>query len=547
MKLSSPRATALSSLLAVVLLVVAAGWWYYPFKGSDKVAWTLKDSISSNPTSFDPIRITDAFTTTLLANVYEGLVRVDAEGNIVPAIAESWQIESDGKLWRFKLRPAVRYHGSAERQATMSDIKADDVIFSLSRSITDPSSMYSWLFLDLIKGAPEARAAGPGSKVAGLRAVGERTVEIELLHPFPLLDRLVMAGAWIYPRAAVEQLGKKAFAQTSLGTGPYRLDRFVPDDRVELATFAQYWGGAAVGAPDAVNIRIEADPLAAIEAFRRGDLDVVQLELETLSTGNSLEKDGKGTVRTVTANELDYVVMNLAQVPFNDVRIRKAINLAVDRVGLVGVLNGIGEPAYGFLPPSSRSYRGRDAIAAVGFKDDLDAAKQLVADYLHDKGLAELKLQLTTDTGGLPETIGQYLQSQLQRIPRVSVSLSKQTWPEVLQSAFTGKLTLYRFWWNVVTPGEDVYFLFYMPGQEPPNGFNVSYYGSSQFRTQFLDAFSEIDQKRRTPLVQSLEDKMIADAVAVPLFHRKFSYLMRSGLQFPINRYLARPYRAARR
>jgi ABC-type transport system substrate-binding protein len=534
------------SLAVGAVIVVLASRSCTPRHPGNTNQWVLHDSVSSNPTSFDPIRITDAVTTTLMANVYEGLVKMQRDGTIGPAIAQSWETSPDGLTWQFKLRPSILAHPGHRTGKAVVPLEAADVVFSLTRCITDPDSLHSWLLVDLVAGAADARAAGSGSPISGIRVIDPMTIEIELTRPFPLLDRLVMAGAWVYPKSFVEIAGSDAFNNSSIGTGPYRLVRFLPDDRLELQLFRSYWDGHMPTAPSAVTIHIEPDPLAALTAFRRGDLDIVQLDLETISAGRQLGQDGNATILTVTANELDYLVLHLQQEPFDDIRIRRALNLAIDRQALLSVLSGMGEPAYGFLPPPSRSYRGLTEIQEHGFALDLAAAEALVAHYLADTGQTSLTLELTADSGELPQTIAQMVAQQIERLPNVSVTITKQTWPELLQSAFSGQLYFYRFWWNVVTPGEDVYFLFYMPGQAPPHGLNFSFYDSTTFADSFTHAFSELDPASRTVRVQALENQLISDAVAVPLLHRKFSFALRPGLDFPINAYLARPYQHAR-
>lgn len=509
--------------------------------------WTLRDSASDNPTTFDPVRIVDAFTTNVLANCYEGLVKVDQQGRVVPALAESWEVSPDGKVWRFKLRHGVTFHtvNSNGKFTPPREVTSKDVVYCLTRTATSPSSMLKWVFANVVEGVPPP-AGQAGKPIPGFRAPDSHTVEIRLSRPFPILNRLVMAGGWVYPNGIIEACGEDFLSHNVVGTGPYSLRQFVPDDRIELAQFAHAWEPVAVTAPSSVEIHIQSDPVAALERFLAGNLDVVEVSLGTMAKASQFAAKGKAQLVPVTANYLDYLVINNQQAPFDDVRVRKAINAAIDRDKLVAALSNTVEPAFGFIPPVSPAYRGSEAIRKDGFQFDLQTAKSLLAAYRKEKKIDRLSLELTIDAGELSEVIGQYVQDSLKRNLDADVRLRVKSWPEVMQEAFTGKGQFYRCWWNIVTPGDDIYFLFYFPGEEPPAGFNLSFYRNADFPAQFYHVFSTTNEDTRLRGVRKLEDRLITDAAAVPLFHRKFFFLLRKDLQLPINSYLRKYYAAAK-
>ena len=381
-----------------------------------------------------------------------------------------------------------------------------------------------------------------GKFAAGLVALDDYTVQINLVRPFPLMNRLTTVGGWIYPSGVVEACGKDFLATNPVGTGAYRLTAFVPDDRIDLVRFSSGWDKVSSGAPERVTIAVYSDALAAFEAFKTGKLDVVELDLGTMRQGKQYADKESHGLEFVTANYLDYLVLNMQQKPFDSIHVRRAINAAIDRKALAAVLSDTVTPAFGFIPPSSPVYRGKDDMEKSGFRFDPTLAKKHLQTYLDENGLDGLPLELTIDTGELPETVGQFVQASLVENLGIDVTLDKKTWPEVIQMAFGGKGLFHRFWWNIVTPGEDMYFLFYFPGQSPPNGLNVSYYDSQEFLAAYQDAFSCLDLAQRTPLVQAVEDRMIEDAVAVPLFHKNFCYLVRKGIELPVNGFLRKAY-----
>jgi len=112
----------------------------------------------------------------------------------------------------------------------------------------------------------------------------------------------------------------------------------------------------------------------------------------------------------------------------------------------------------------------------------------------------------------------------------------------MLQMAFGGKGLFYRIWWNIVTPGDDIYFLFYFPGQDQPHGFNLSFYDSREFPEKYNTVMATLDEKERIQGVRQLEDMMIRDAAAIPLLHKTFYFLERKGVTCPVNGLLKKAY-----
>lgn len=510
---------------------------------SSKKMWILNDSSTSNITSFDPVRIVDAFSINVLANVYEGLVNMNFEGDIVPGIAESWNISEDGKVWTFKIKKGVKFHPAkdCEKFTLPLEVTSEDVVYSISRTIKEKVSLYKWQFIDLIEGAKEF-ADGKVDNIRGLRATDIYTVEIHLTQPFPLLNRLVMVGSWIYPKKIIESCGSEYLTNHEIGTGPYMLERFIPDDRIILKKFNNYNENQFITSPDQVVVKIFPDSIAALEAFKKGELDVIDVGLDIFKSANALaEKEGH-LIQNNTANSLDYLVLNNQTEPFDDVRVRKAIAYALNREDLAKLLSETVVPAFGFIPVPSKFYRGLQNIKTAGFQFDPSKASDYINAYLKEKKLSKLELELVIDSGELPETIGQFVKDSLERFLPIKVRLKKITWPEMLQMAFGGSGKFYRFWWNVVTPGEDVYFLFYFPGQNPPNGFNMSFYNSKAFLDTYHRAFNIIDFQMRKVEIEKLENIMIQDAAAVPLFHKKYFFLVRKEIQLPVNSFLRKFY-----
>lgn len=491
--------------------------------------WILNDSASANLTGFDPIQIVDATTLNTLANCYEGLVGYNAAGEIIPGLAERWEISGDGLVWTFYLKPNIRFHPWGELSGFKHSgiLSAEDVIYSLVRCVTAPASFNGWWLGDIVdrdeNGIPKITADSP------------LVVSIRLKKPYALLNRLVSMAGWVYPAKIDQALGSDGLAGKVVGTGPYRLNKFVPDDQIILERWEGYVGDIGGKAPSKVVIRIISDRLAALESYRSGNLDVVELNLEILEAGRALAKRNKDALVSVPANHLDYFCMNLERPPYNDPDLRMALALSIDRQNLTGLFKGLATPAYGFTPPTSTAYQGEAALQKEGFCYDPIEANRRFQLFLSKTGAtAPINLKLVYDGETMPELAAQYFKDSVEKILPVKLQLEKITWPELMQASFGGTLGFHRLWWLVATPSEDVYFQFYMPGKAPPTGINISRYDRQEFAQRYAEVFSAVSGKDRIAGIRELEQMLITDAVAIPLWHGKPEFLIRNGLTLPI-------------
>lgn len=511
---------------------------------SAAVDWALRDCISANVTGFDPIQIIDATTLNILGNCYEGLVIYNANGDIVPGLAERWEISSDQMEWTFHLKSGVRFHPWKEIQGFQhsGQLSARDVVYSLNRAITAPTSFNGWWLGDIIArkddGSPE------------IWTTGSLTLKIRLKQPFALLNRLVSVAGWIYPENIAEAMGKQGLTNTVIGTGPYRLSKSIPDDQVILERWDHYHDGKNTEkSPKTVIVHIVSDYIAALESFRSGKLDVIELNLDILSSGRILAKEQNMKLVPVVANHLDYFCFNLEKKPFDDLDLRMALNMCIDREKLTKVFQGLAIPAYGFTPPTSNAYLGEDTIKSMGFRYDPAKARKLFDSFVKRTGLKEesLKLKLVYDNETMPELAAEFFKDSAEKTLPISISLEKVTWPELMQQSFSGQLAFHRLWWLIATPSEDIYFQFYMPGKAPPAGLNISRYNSPDFAQKYNEVFGEISREKQLSGVRELEAQLIHDAVAIPLWHRKAEFLVRQGIDIPIGSTLKRFYSMSRK
>lgn len=525
---------------SIVISIIIVGTFFYGReslhndvikKTTEKLSdWTLNDSISSNPTGFDPIQIVDATTLNILSNCYEGLVIYNLDGNIVPGLAEKWNV-SDNKLeWTFYLKPNVKFHPLDDLKGYKHSgiVSAADVIYSLKRAITSSASFNSWWLGDIVERQKDGTPT--------ILAVDNLTVKILLKKPYALLNRLISVAGWIYPENIIEALGADGLKGRAFGTGPYQLSSFVPDDKIKLIKWDQYRMNVSKTAPANIFISIISDPVAAIESYKAKNLDVVELDLTTLNAGRGLADKKNAQMKWVDSNHLEYLSFNMDKPPFDDVDLRAALNMSIDRIKLTSLFEGMVTPAFGFTPPTSPGYMGMDSISQKGFRFAPEEAKlkfsQFSARQKNFEGKIAIKLVYDGET--MTELAAQFVKNSVEKNLPVSVELQKITWPELLQKSFTGELAFHRLWWLITSPAQDVYFQFYMPGKNPPAGLNIARYNNMEFSKNYMIVFGEDSNDKRLKGIMDLETQLIRDAVAIPLWHKKAVYLIQNGIDIPI-------------
>jgi len=348
----SPNLQALAALVLLLLLPTAC------LPGPEAPSRELVVLMKGWPLAMVPHLQAERVTYSVQVNIFEALAEFDSEMRIRPLLAESWG-NPDENTWLLRLRKDVRFHDGSPMTAT-------DVIYSLNRARNHPRSALQANFV----------------MVREIRQEDDHTIRIVTTRPYPiLLNRLV--NAYIVPRRMLERQGDEAFARAPVGTGPYRFQSFPEEGPITLTAWDEYWGSPP--AFRTLRIHNQLDQARTFQLLTEGRAAIVP----QLTTGlaGALKRWARGSFRVHQRPGLmlRFLGFDFRIGTFRDLRIRRAISLAVDRRRLIQEnLQGFGQPAnqlvprgvFGFhpgLPDLAYDPPGaRALLAKAGYPDGLD-------------------------------------------------------------------------------------------------------------------------------------------------------------------------------
>jgi len=332
----------------------------------------LNNGNAAEPGTLDPHLANGNWENNIIGDLLMGLTTENAKGEPVPGAAERWETSPDGLTWTFHLRD----HQWSDGQP----VTAGDFVFAWRR-ILDPKTAGDYAYyLYLIKNG-EAVNTGkiPGTEL-GVSAPDDKTLVVTLQNPAPyLLEYLTHYTTFPVPRHVIEAKGE-AWTRPGnyVGNGAYVLSEWVPNDHVTLDKNSKFY--------DAANVKVDRvvyyptiDYGAALRRLRAGELDIQdrlpQLEIDWLKA-NMPE-----VLRIAPILVTEYLVANEGRKPFDDVRVREALNLALDRETLTSRVSRVGHiPGYGLVPPGTANYPGGVALSfkSMPQADRIKRAQQLM-------------------------------------------------------------------------------------------------------------------------------------------------------------------------
>ncbi|RIY02489.1 ABC transporter substrate-binding protein [Aureimonas flava] len=332
---------------------------------------TYKDDIAT----LDPAIGYDWQNFSIIKALFDGLMDYEpGTATLRPGLAESYEISPDGKVFTFKLRDGVKFHNGRA-------MTADDVKYSFERTVNPATQSPGAGFLGSIEGF-DAMQSGTATALSGVRIVDPRTVEVMLSRPdATFLSVMALNFSFIVPREEVEKSGAD-FGRNPVGTGAFKLAEWTLGQRLVLEKNPDYY---REGAPklEGITFEIGQEPVVSLLRVQNGEVDVPGDGIPPAKfrevMGNPEE-----AARVVEGVQLHtgYITMNTKAAPFDDLKVRQAVNMAINKERIVQIINGRATPANQPLPPTMPGY----VEGFEGYRYDVEAAKKLLAEAGHEGG-----------------------------------------------------------------------------------------------------------------------------------------------------------------
>ncbi len=453
--------------------------------------------------------------------LFNSLVQMDNELNIIPSIAKAWKISDNGKVYLFYLRNDVYFHDDKVfKNCVGRKVTAKDVVYSLKR-IYNPktASPGAWIFNIL-------------DKNKNIKAINDTIVKINLSHSFPaFLGLLSMQYCSIIPFEAVQYYGKD-FRAHPVGTGPFKIKFWKEGEKLIFKKNNNYFEKDSLGQSlpylDAISITFISDKQTEFLEFLKGNLDFIS-GVNPVNKDELLTRSGKlKSEYTEKLNMLTQPYLNTEYLGFlidNDnckdknnmvcnINIRKAINYGFDRKKMIKYLrNNIGTPAInGFIPQGMPSFDS----SYVGFSYNPQKTKQLLSDagYPNGEGLSPITLTTTNDYLDLCE----YIQRKLSEFG-IKINIEVSTGATFRDMVANSKLSFFRGSWIADYPDAENYLALFYSKNFSPGGPNYTHFKNSTYDNLYETAMHTISDSARYKLYNKMDKFIIDNAVIVPLYY----------------------------
>ena len=440
-------------------------------------------------------------------NIYDRLVEcevVDGVAEIVPSLAETWEVSDDGLVYTFHLRKDVTFHNGEK-------LTADDVVYTVDRMMNPDTAARNTDVYSMIKGA-NARLNGEADSVEGVVALDEYTVEFTLDVPFgPFLANLATPACSVYNRKATQEAGDQfgIDPELTVGTGPFKMSDWVLNDRLTMVKNDDYFKGAPK--LDGIEVIQVPDENTQKLMYENGELDIVDLSSSSSQLAYFLGNDAyKDNLVTGPEAGCYFYVFNQDIKPTDDVRVRKAISMAIDRQTILDQMySGAGHVVNSMLPDGVLG-----AYDAAEIPYDPEGAKALLAEAGYGDG-CELEIYQQTDN---PDAlaINQVIQSMLNEVG-ITVTIKQMDDAAYFAERKEGRLGMTRASWKADFNDPDNFLYTFFTERNAKirsnNHKNTDVY-------QWLeDARAMVDEKERMALYQKIDTTVIQeDFTVLPLF-----------------------------
>jgi len=475
---------------------------------------------ASEPRDLDPQLCSGANETRIVVNLFEGLVGKDPRYlRIIPGVSYSWKVSKDGLKYSFQLRKDAFWSNGAK-------VTAQDFVYSWTRLLTPSTAAeFSSFGFYFKNGKAYYEGKIKQNSELGFKAIDEHHLEVILENPNSyFLSLLAHPALFPVPRGAVEKFGVKwSRPEHLVSNGPFVVGQWRTNELLELKKNAAYWDVKNVR-PDQVNVRFVAKSETEERMFRAGKLDVTaQVPIEKIPFW---EKEKTGALQKHPYLGVYFFWLNVATTPLDNLLVRKALNLAINREDITHKVIRVNQiEAQFFTPPGTGGFYPEPILPKDG--SQIKKAKELLAraGYPDGKGFPKLELLYNTDEGH--KKIAESVQHMWKDNLGIEVSLVNQEWKVLLDTQNLKNFTILRGGWVADYNDPSSFLEIFTTG----NSNNHVSWSSTEFDQKMAAALREKQLKKRNVLFQSAENILLDQLPIIPIYIYTRVYLKNPKLE----------------
>ena len=452
--------------------------------------------------SLDPIAVTDGESFKVTKNLFDTLVNFgEQDTEIHPGLASEWTAAEDGLTYTFTLEEGVKFHDG-------TDFNAEAVVANFERWAAGDADKFPY-YASMFGGFGDEE----GHVIESVTATGDYEVEFKLKRPqAPFLKNLAMSPFGIASPTAFEESGE-AFGDNPVGTGPFKFVEWKRNDSVTIEKFDDYW---VEGEPklDQVVFRSIPDNSARLNALLSGEIDLA--DGITPSDSATIEGDENLQLFERPSMNVGYLGMTVTREPFDDPKVRQAMNYAIDKQAIVDAFfEGRADVAANPMPPVISGYN--EDIEPYPY--DPEKAKELLAEAGLPDGFEMELYAMPVPRPYMPDgqKVAEAIQKNLADVG-VTAEIVSFEWATYLEKAANGEADAFLLGWTGDN-GDADNFLYVLLDQDNIGSNNYTYYENQELHDLFIQAQTEVDEEVRNDLYKQAQEIIHEDAPWVPLAH----------------------------
>lgn len=464
--------------------------------------------ILSEPASIDPQLVEETAGNDIARDLFEGLYSIDKNGEISLAGAVGYNVSAQGDVYTFNLRTSAKWSNG-------DPVRAQDYVYGWQR-VVDPKTGSNYAsYLDLMN-VQNAQAIIDGKakpETLGIKAIEEFTLQVTLNKPTPyFLKTLTYPSTFPAPQKVIEKYGRDwVKPENIVSNGAFKLEKWIPNEKITLVRNNNYWDQSSI-ILEKVHYLMISSQQAAYNRYRAGELDYGVFP-ENLYT--KIKKESPSALVNDPLLGTYYYGFNTTKKPFNDVRVRQALSLAVDRDIIVDKVLGQGQlPAYSFVPPYTDGFVHQSpAQSMLTQKERIKKAQDLLSQAGYGPK-NPLRFELVYNTSESHKKIAVAVANMWKQSLGVRVILNNMEWKTMLSRLQTGDFDMYRSGW-VADYNDGMTFLDVFDGGSSQN--NTKW--NNAIYNRYLDeAKKTLDTNKRNQIYHQAEQLIIKEAPIIPIY-----------------------------